>query len=126
MNAPHPNTVPYEERTPAPLSIVVGTLDDAAREHLRDEIKEDRLPSQWDVGPSDFTAAVLVGITQAIGPHHFGLVFNNHRCVHGRGAVEGRRWLKRVYGSRKCELADARDLVSVWTAVGATGIDHSF
>lgn len=54
------------------------------------------------------------------------LVFNNYRCVHGRGAIEGQRWLKRVYGSRSCELADERDLVSVWTAVGAPGIDHAF
>lgn len=54
------------------------------------------------------------------------LLFNNLRCVHGRGAVEGKRWLKRVYGSRNCGLTDARDLVSVWTAVGSEQIDHSF
>jgi hypothetical protein len=54
------------------------------------------------------------------------LVFNNYRCAHGRGAVEGKRWLKRVYGSRICNLANADDLVSVWTAVGDTDIDHSF
>lgn len=54
------------------------------------------------------------------------LVFNNHRCVHGRGAVEGRRWLKRVYGSRHCNIVDENDLVSVWKAVGASDIDHSF
>lgn len=54
------------------------------------------------------------------------LIFNNRRCVHGRGAVEGRRWLKRVYGSRKCELTDTRDLLSVWTAVGSAQVDHSF
>lgn len=54
------------------------------------------------------------------------LVFNNHRCVHGRGVVEGRRWLKRVYGSRRCDIADDNDMVSVWKAVGAREIDHSF
>jgi hypothetical protein len=54
------------------------------------------------------------------------LVFNNYRCIHGRGAVEGRRWLQRVYGSRDTYLADDHDLVSVWRAVGDVGIDHSF
>ncbi|MFP8779791.1 TauD/TfdA family dioxygenase [Hydrogenophaga sp. RWCD_12] len=54
------------------------------------------------------------------------LVFNNYRCIHGRGAVEGKRWLQRVYGSRDVHLADHRDLVSVWRAVGEIGIDHSF
>lgn len=54
------------------------------------------------------------------------LIFNNYRCVHGRGAVEGRRWLKRVYGSRNDGLTDARNLLSVWTAVGAAEVDHSF
>lgn len=54
------------------------------------------------------------------------LVFNNYRCIHGRGAVEGRRWLQRVYGSRDTYLADDHDLVSVWRAVGEAGVDHSF
>lgn len=54
------------------------------------------------------------------------LIFNNYRCVHGRDAVSGRRWLKRVYGSRSLELADAAGLVSVWSAVGSAVIDHSF
>lgn len=54
------------------------------------------------------------------------LVFNNYRCIHGRGPVEGKRWLKRVYGSRDCPVSDELDLVSVWKAVGATDIDHSF
>jgi len=26
------------------------------------------------------------------------LVFNNHRCVHGRTAIQGSRWLQRLYG----------------------------
>ncbi|MDB5770051.1 MAG: asnO [Burkholderia sp.] len=54
------------------------------------------------------------------------LMFNNHRCIHGRGAVEGRRWLKRIYGSRNCPMVNDKDLVSVWNAVGAIDIDHSF
>lgn len=54
------------------------------------------------------------------------LVFNNYRCIHGRGAVEGRRWLQRIYGSRDCPLADKQDLVSVWRAAGEREIDHSF
>jgi hypothetical protein len=54
------------------------------------------------------------------------LIFNNYRCVHGRDAVTGRRWLKRVYGSRVVDLADDAGLVSVWSAVGSTSTDHSF
>lgn len=54
------------------------------------------------------------------------LVFNNYRCIHGRGAVDGHRWLQRVYGSRDCSLADEQDLVSVWRAAGDIEIDHSF
>ncbi len=26
------------------------------------------------------------------------LIFNNHQCVHGRGAFSGQRWLQRLYG----------------------------
>jgi hypothetical protein len=54
------------------------------------------------------------------------LIFNNYRCVHGRDAVTGRRWLKRVYGSRTLDLADDADLVSVWSAVGSPSTDHAF
>jgi hypothetical protein len=53
------------------------------------------------------------------------LLFNNYRCMHGRGAVEGRRWLKRVYSTRDTRLLSDR-LISMWRAVGARDIDHSF
>lgn len=69
-------------------------------------------------------AAEAVAIDIVLEPGDL-LVFNNYRCVHGRGAVEGRRWLKRVYGSRHCDLTDEHDMVSVWRAVGAIS-DHSF
>ncbi|MCY1282802.1 arginine beta-hydroxylase, Fe(II)/alpha-ketoglutarate-dependent [compost metagenome] len=69
-------------------------------------------------------AAEAVAIDIVLEPGDI-LVFNNYRCVHGRGVVEGQRWLKRVYGSRRCDLADDKDMVSVWSAVGAAG-DHSF
>jgi hypothetical protein len=69
-------------------------------------------------------AAEAVAIDIVLEPGDI-LVFNNYRCIHGRGAVEGRRWLKRVYGSRQCDLADENDMVSVWSAVGAAG-NHSF
>jgi hypothetical protein len=70
-------------------------------------------------------AAEALAIDVVLDPGDI-LIFNNRRCVHGRGAVEGRRWLKRVYGSRECELTDARDLLSVWAAVGSAQVDHSF
>ncbi|SFV14407.1 TauD/TfdA family dioxygenase [Pseudoduganella namucuonensis] len=53
------------------------------------------------------------------------LLFNNYRCVHGRGAVEGRRWLKRVYSTRDTSLL-SEGLISVWRAMAARHIDHSF
>lgn len=54
------------------------------------------------------------------------LIFNNYRCVHGRGSVEGRRWLKRIYGSRHCPLADKNDMVSIWNAISTHQTEHSF
>lgn len=38
------------------------------------------------------------------------LVFNNFRCLHGRGEISGRRWLQRCYASRSVESADVIDL----------------
>lgn len=70
-------------------------------------------------------AAEMEAINVVLEPGDM-LVFNNYRCIHGRGAVEGRRWLQRVYGSRDTYLADDHDLVSVWRAVGEVGIDHSY
>ncbi len=54
------------------------------------------------------------------------LVFNNHRCLHGRGAVEGRRWMKRVYGIDKATLLDSNQLIDVWATLADPSIDHSF
>jgi Taurine catabolism dioxygenase TauD, TfdA family len=54
------------------------------------------------------------------------LVFNNHRCLHGRGAVEGRRWMKRVYGIDKTNLLDSNQLIDVWATLADRSIDHTF
>ncbi|PHM70622.1 hypothetical protein Xkoz_03063 [Xenorhabdus kozodoii] len=39
-----------------------------------------------------------VVFTQEWNPGNL-LIFNNLRCVHGRGEVKGERWLQRCYGS---------------------------
>ncbi len=54
------------------------------------------------------------------------LIFNNHRCLHGRGAVEGRRWMKRVYGIDKTSLLDDNRLMDVWAILSDSSLDHSF
>lgn len=54
------------------------------------------------------------------------LVFNNYRCIHGRGVVGGNRWLQRVYGSREPSLINSEDLVSVWHAVSNCDVNHHF
>jgi len=54
------------------------------------------------------------------------LIFNNHRCLHGRGAIEGRRWMKRVYGIDKTNLLDDSHLIDVWSTLSNPSIDHSF
>jgi hypothetical protein len=38
------------------------------------------------------------------------VLFSNLRCLHGRGAVTGKRWLKRCYGSKSLSLASVVDL----------------
>ncbi len=38
------------------------------------------------------------------------LIFNNLRCLHGRGEVHGKRWLQRCYGSRTHALGSVIDL----------------
>jgi hypothetical protein len=54
------------------------------------------------------------------------LVFNNWRCLHGRGAVQGKRWLKRVYGTDDDSLVGQDGLIDVWRALFSAEIDHSF
>ncbi len=54
------------------------------------------------------------------------LIFNNHRCVHGRGEVGGWRWLKRIYGTRDDSLIDERDQMSVWNILSSKEVDRSF
>lgn len=54
------------------------------------------------------------------------LLFNNYRCVHGRGEVSGNRWLKRVYGSRASNLIDNQNLISIWEIASNTTINHDF
>jgi hypothetical protein len=69
-------------------------------------------------------AADAVALDLVLAPGDL-LLFNNYRCMHGRGAVEGQRWLKRVYSTRDRGLL-SDGLISVWHAVGARDIDHSF
>lgn len=40
------------------------------------------------------------------------LVFNNFRCLHGRGKISGKRWLQRCYGSSKINPATVINLVN--------------
>ena len=54
------------------------------------------------------------------------LVFNNKRCVHGRGAVEGQRWIKRVYGTDVLDCVGDDSLIDVWAALSDKKLDHSF
>jgi len=54
------------------------------------------------------------------------LVFNNWRCLHGRGAVEGKRWIKRVYGTDDESLVGPDGLIDVWRALSSPEVDHSF
>jgi hypothetical protein len=54
------------------------------------------------------------------------LIFNNWRCLHGRGAVEGKRWIKRVYGTDDNSLVGKDGLIDVWSALASPEVDHSF
>jgi hypothetical protein len=54
------------------------------------------------------------------------LIFNNWRCLHGRGAVEGKRWIKRVYGTDDDSLIGKDGLIDVWGALANPDVDHSF
>ena len=54
------------------------------------------------------------------------LIFNNRRCLHGRGPVEGKRWIKRIYGTDDRSLVGEDGLIDVWNALSRTDIDHSF
>lgn len=54
------------------------------------------------------------------------LVFNNWRCLHGRGAVEGKRWIKRIYGTDDESLVGPDGLIDVWKALSGLEVDHSF
>jgi len=38
------------------------------------------------------------------------VIFSNLRCLHGRGSISGRRWLKRCYGSRNMVCGSVVDL----------------
>lgn len=38
------------------------------------------------------------------------LMFNNFRCLHGRGKIAGKRWLQRCYGSRLVKTASVLNL----------------
>ncbi|WP_262964622.1 TauD/TfdA family dioxygenase [Methylobacter psychrophilus] len=38
------------------------------------------------------------------------LIFNNFRCLHGRGEIKGKRWLQRCYGSRKVNVGEIINL----------------
>ena len=39
------------------------------------------------------------------------LMFNNFRCLHGRGPIAGKRWLQRCYGSRAVKAASVLNLM---------------
>lgn len=54
------------------------------------------------------------------------LIFNNNRCIHGRGEVVGWRWLKRIYGTRHESVIGADDLMSAWGLLSTPSVDHSF
>ena len=54
------------------------------------------------------------------------LIFNNRRCLHGRGLVEGQRWIKRIYGGDDRSLVGEDRLIDVWGALSSTQVDHSF
>lgn len=54
------------------------------------------------------------------------VMFNNHRCLHGRGAVQGRRWLKRAYGTTESSLLVAPGHIDIWNALAQSQLDHSF
>lgn len=54
------------------------------------------------------------------------LIFNNNRCIHGRGEVSGWRWLKRIYGTRHESVIDADDQMSAWGLLSSVSVDHSF
>lgn len=54
------------------------------------------------------------------------LIFNNNRCIHGRGQVTGWRWLKRIYGTRHESVIGSDDLISAWGLLSAPSVDHSF
>jgi hypothetical protein len=54
------------------------------------------------------------------------LIFNNKRCVHGRGAVEGLRWIKRVYGTDVMDCVGDDGLIDVWATLSDKKLDHSF
>ena len=48
------------------------------------------------------------------------LIFNNRRCLHGRGLVEGKRWIKRIYGGDDRRLVGEDRLIDVWAALSST------
>ncbi|WP_027210422.1 TauD/TfdA family dioxygenase [Burkholderia sp. WSM2232] len=54
------------------------------------------------------------------------LIFNNNRCIHGRGEVAGWRWLKRIYGTRHESVIGADDLMSAWDLLSTDSVDHTF
>jgi hypothetical protein len=54
------------------------------------------------------------------------LIFNNNRCIHGRGEVSGWRWLKRIYGTRHESVVDSDDQMSAWGLLSSVSVDHSF
>jgi|GEM_PF-1873218 len=54
------------------------------------------------------------------------LIFNNNRCIHGRGDVNDWRWLKRIYGTRHTSVIDSEDQMSAWGLLSSTSVDHSF
>ncbi|AXF84459.1 L-asparagine oxygenase [Ephemeroptericola cinctiostellae] len=40
------------------------------------------------------------------------LIFNNFRCLHGRGEIQGKRWLQRCYGSSRVTVGEVINLAA--------------
>jgi len=69
---------------------------------------------QWEISgnlstvePTDHDASIALAILRTTCEQNaqpivlepgMMLIFNNHRCVHGRPAIQGDRWLQRLYG----------------------------
>jgi hypothetical protein len=54
------------------------------------------------------------------------VIFNNHRCIHGRGSVQGRRWLKRAYGISPSPLLSTSGHIDIWDVLSQPALDHTF